>query len=130
MTLIEEIWLDTIKVRFFDGIDFNTIMNHPKDGSDGFIFCFIDNWVSSVKKWERESKINSVINNDKFEEFKTEDLDNNYISIYQLEGTETGVLFEVIKEKVLNKNFNEPPWIPISGLNKGAWKIGKNGIHN
>ena len=105
-------------------------MKHSKDGSDGFIFCFIENWVTEVKKWERESKINSVINNEQFEKFKSEELDNGYIAIYQMEGTEPGILFEVIKEKVTNKNFPEHPWIPISGLNKGAWKIGKNGLHN
>jgi hypothetical protein len=130
MILIEEILLDQTKVKFFNGIDFNVIMKHSKDGSGGFIFCFIENWVTEVKKWERESKINSVINNEQFEKFKTEELDNNYIAIYQLEGTEPGVLFEVIKEKVINKNFPEHPWIPISGLNKGSWKIGKNGLHN
>lgn len=130
MTLIEEILLDQTKVKFFNGIDFNVIMKHSKDGSDGFIFCFIENWVTEVKKWERESKINSVINNEQFEKFKSEELDNGYIAIYQMEGTEPGILFEVIKEKVINKNFPEHPWISISGLNKGAWKIGKNGLHN
>lgn len=130
MILIEEIFVDEVKVKFFDGIDFNIIMKHPKDGSEGFIFCFIDNWSTSLKRWERDSKIKSVINNEQFKKFKSEELDNGYIAIYQLEGTEPGVLFEVIKEKVLNKNFPEHPWIPISGLNKGAWKIGKSGLHN
>lgn len=130
MTLIEEIWVDKSKVRFFNGIDFNTIMEHPKDGSNGFIFCFIENWSSSVKKWERDSKIDSIINNEQFDKFKSEKLDNSYIAIYQLEGTELGVLFKVIKEKVLNKNFTEHPWIPISGVDKGAWKIVNSNVSN
>lgn len=127
MTLIEEIFVDGLSVSFFDGIDFDIVTNHPKDGSKGFIFCFIDNWVKEVKRWQRNSTINSVLDNNKtVNKFKSEDLENSYVAIYQLEGTEPGVLFEVIKEKVINKNFPEHPWIPISGLDKGAWKIVKS----
>jgi hypothetical protein len=130
MTLIEEISIDDIKIQFYDGIDFNIVINHPKDGSNGFIFCFIDNWITEVKKWERESKINSIISNDKFQKFKSESIENTWLSIYQTDGTDKMSLYKVIKEKVLNKNFPEHPWIPISGINKGGWKVGKFGISN
>lgn len=130
MNLIEEIYLDDRKIQFFDGIDFNIVMNHPKDGSKGFIFCFIDNWVFEVKKFERENKINSVIENKKFEKFKSKSIENNWVSIYQSEGTDKETLFRLIKEKVINKNFPEHPWLPIGGIEKGAWKIGKTGLSN
>lgn len=130
MTLIEKMVVDDTYVSFYNGIDFDYLMNHPKDGSNGFIFCFIDNWVEEVKIWERESKIDSVLTNELVKKFNSQDIDNNYIAIYQLEGTEPGVLFKVIKEKVLNKNFPEHPWIPISGIDKGAWKIGKTRLSN
>ena len=128
--LIEEMFIDNIKVQFFNGIDFNIIMKHSKNGSDGFIFCFIDSWISEVKKWERESKIDSVIENIDFEKFKSQDIENNYVAIYQLDGIECDVLYKVIREKVINKNFPEHPWIPISGVDKGAWKIGKTMVSN
>lgn len=130
MTLIETIFVDEKEVSFYNGINFDVIINHPKDGSNGFIFCFIDNWSKSVKSWERESKIDSVLTNELVKKFNSQDIENNYVAIYQLDGIETNILFEIIKEKVINKNFPEHPWIPISGLNKGAWKIGKNGLHN
>jgi len=130
MILIEEMFIDNIKVQFFNGIDFNIIMKHSKNGSDGFIFCFIDSWISEVKKWERESKIDSVIENIDFEKFKSQDIENNYVAIYQLDGIECDVLYKVIREKVINKNFPEHPWIPISGVDKGAWKIGKTMVSN
>lgn len=126
MNLIEKIFVDGQSVSFFDGIDFGVIHNHPKDGSNGFIFCFIENWVKEVKKYQRQNKIDSVLDGKKIENFNSKHLDNNYVAIYQLEGTEPGVLFEVIKQKVINKNFPEHPWIPISGVDKGAWKIGKS----
>ncbi len=130
MTLIEEIFIDNIKVQFFNGIDFNVVMKHSKDGSDGFIFCFIENWIDEVKIWERQSKLDSVLNNKLIEEFNSKKIENNYLAIYQLQGTEPGVLFEIIKEKVIKKNFPEHPWIPISGMEKGAWRIGKTKVSN
>jgi hypothetical protein len=131
MTLIEEVYKENTKIQFYEGIDFNVIMNHSKDGSDGFIYCFIDNWVEEVKKWERDSKINSIIYNQKIEEFQSENINNNWICIYQTQGTDTITLYKVIKDKVVNKNFTDhQPWVPISGFNKGGWKIGKFGISN
>lgn len=130
MNLIEELYIDDVKIQFFDGIDFDIVLNHPKDGSGGFIFCFIDNWISQVKNWERNSKINYLIENRKFNKFNSENIDNNHVAIYQLDGVEIDVLFSVIRDKVINKNFPEHPWIPISGINKGAWKIGKTGLSN
>jgi hypothetical protein len=130
MTLIETIFVDDKEVSFYNGIDFDIIINHPKDGSNGFIFCFIDSWVKSVKSWERESKIDSVLTNELVKKFNNQDIENNYVAIYQLDGTEPGVLFQIIKEKVINKNFPEHPYIAISGINKGAWKIGKTRVSN
>jgi hypothetical protein len=130
MTLIEKIKVDEIDVSFYNGIDIDFVINHPKDGSSGFIFCFIDNWVKEIKKWERESKIDSVLVGKNFRKFDSKSLDNNYVAIYQLQGTEPGTLFKIIKDKVLNKNFPEHPWIPIHGVERGAWKIGNSKLSN
>ena len=130
MNLIESIIVDGREFSFYNGIDFDIVMKHPDDGTNGFIFCFIENWIDEVKSWERESKLDSVLNNKLIEEFNSKKIENNYLAIYQLQGTEPGVLFEIIKEKVIKKNFPEHPWIPISGLEKGAWRIGKTKISN
>jgi hypothetical protein len=129
MNLIEQIIVDDKIVAFYDGIDFSVLTNHPKDGSNGFIFCFVENFVNELQSHKRQNKINSVLDTDSAE-FETKDIENNYIAIYQLEGTEPGLLYEIIKNKVINKNFPEHPWIPISGINKGAWKIGNSKISN
>lgn len=130
MILIEKLVVDDKLIYFYQGIDFNRLKNHPNDGSDGFIFCFVDNFVKELKSYKRQNKINTVLFDDTNYEFSTKDLDNNYIAIYQLEGTEPGVLFEIIKQKVLNKNFPEHPWIPIAGLKSGAWRIGNSKFSN
>lgn len=130
MITIEKIRVDEIDMIFYNGIDIDFAVNHPKDGSSGFIFFFIDNWVKEVKKWERDSKIDTVLVNSNFKKFDTKSLDNNYVSIYQLEGTEPGTLFEIIKDKVINKNFFDHRWISISGVDKGAWKIVNSKVSN
>jgi hypothetical protein len=129
MILIDTLIVDGNKFDFYDGIDFTILKNHPKDGSNGFIFCFVENFLNELQSHKRQNKINSVLDTDSAE-FETKDIENNYIAIYQLEGTEPGLLYEIIKNKVINKNFPEHPWIPISGINKGAWKIGNSKISN
>ena len=130
MNLIESIIVDGSEFSFYNGIDFDIVMGHPDDGSKGFIFCFIENWINEVKIWERQSKLDSVLNNKLIEEFNSKKIENSYLAIYELQGTEPGVLFEIIKEKVIKKNFPEHPWIPISGMEKGAWRIGKTKVSN
>jgi hypothetical protein len=125
MTLIEKIIIDDNEFSFYNGIDFNIIMNHPKDGSNGFIFCFIDSWIKEVNSWERDSKIDSVLTNELFKKFNNQDIENNYVAIYQLVGMELNTLFQIIKEKVIKKNFPEHPWIPIFRIDKNL-KDSKN----
>jgi hypothetical protein len=125
MTLIEKIIIDDNEFSFYNGIDFNIIMNHPKDGSNGFIFCFIDSWIKEVNSWERDSKIDSVLTNELFKKFNNQDIENNYVAIYQLVGMELNTLFQIIKEKVIYKNFPEHPWIPIFRIDKNL-KDSKN----
>lgn len=130
MILIEKIQVYETDISFYNGIDIDKLTSHPKDGSSGFIFCFIDNWIKEVKKWERESKIDAVLVGKKYRKFRSKNIENNYVAIYQLEGTEPEKLFEIIKDKVLNKNFPEQLWIPISGIDKGAWKIVNSKVSN
>ena len=123
MILIEEIKVDNTNIRFYDGIDFNEILNHAKDGSNGFIFCYIDSWEKEVKSYERDSKLVYILNKSKFNKFKSEYIDNNYVSIYQLSNTKVETLHQIIKEKVINNQFHDHPWVPISGFSSGGWKI-------
>lgn len=130
MTLIEKMVINKIGVSFYNGIDFDVIMNHSKDGADGFIFCFIKNWTDEVKSWERNCKINSVLTNELIKKFKSKDIENDFVSIYQLDGIEIGVLLEIIKEKIVNKNLLNQTYIHDDDLDKGAWKIVKTRVSN
>ena len=62
MILIDTLIVDGNKFDFYDGIDFAILKNHPKDGSNGFIFCFVENFVNELQSHKRQNKINSVFN--------------------------------------------------------------------
>jgi hypothetical protein len=126
MILIDSMDYEGTKVNFYNGVDFNELINHPKDGSKGFIFCFIDNWVKEVKGYNRNLKIESLVDNSDFSEFKWDTLENNYISIYQTSGIGIDVVYETIRGKLEKSQFPDQPWVPISGISNGAWKISNN----
>lgn len=129
MNLIEKFVVDNHDVYFYDGIDIEVIKKHPSDGTAGFIFCFIDSWVETIKNYERESKIDSLLNNKVNEKFNIEHLDNSFLSIYQMSGTEPNSVYNIVKQKVLSKSFL-PTWIPIGGITDSVWKIENSKILN
>jgi hypothetical protein len=110
MNLISESLIDNIIIKYYEGIDINILYNHPNDGTDGILVCFIENLKSEI----RNQKINSVIFNDNYVEF-SEINNNNYLIIYQYSNIPMMKLYEIIKEK-LEKGYN--PWIPIVGIKR------------
>ena len=127
MILIDSIEYGSSKVKFYNGVDFDKLIKHPKDGSEGFIFCFIKNWVKELKSYNRELKLESIVENTEFNEFNWETLDSNiYISIYQTDGVGIDVVYETIRGKLENNQFPDQPWTPIAGMSNGAWKISNN----
>lgn len=121
MILIDEIIVDNVNIKFYEGMDFDLLLNHAKDGSNGFIFCFINNWLTEVKSYNRQRKLSSVVDGLEYEEFEWEKIDNNFISIYQTEGMGIPDVYQTIRKKVERKQFNSKPW--VGGKSTGAWKI-------
>lgn len=104
MILISEEKIQDNNVKYYKGIDFNIAQKHPKDGSGGFLFFFVDKWVDEVKKYNRESKIDNIINNKPINDI--DKLDNNYICIYQTNGN-FDIIYESIKNNI-NNLVNKP----------------------
>ena len=117
MILISEELIQNTNVQYYKGIDFNVAQENPKDGSGGFLFFFVDKWVDEVKKYTRESKIDNIIDSKPIKDFDMEQLNNDYICIYQTDGN-----FEVIYESIKNNmnNIIHRPWSAI-----GNTEIGK-----
>ena len=130
MILIDTTIIDGYTIKFYDGIDFDIIKKHPVDGSVGMIICYIKNWVEEVKNYNRINKLNYIIDDKEFSELNwVEDINNNHLSIYQTDGIGVEELHNIIKDKIVKGNLPNKPWIPVSGIQRGAWKI-NNTIHN
>jgi hypothetical protein len=108
MILISEDTLEGVNIKYYNGIDLKIALEHPKDGSGGFIFCFVDKWVSEVRKYNRESKIDDVLGDGEFKEFDSDELNNNYICIYQTDGNLEPV-YNAIKGNI-HKKIGKP-WL-------------------
>jgi hypothetical protein len=126
MTLIDEIIVMDIPVKFYEGINFDEAIKHSKDGLNGYIIFFINRWEDEVHLYNRDKKIDSIINNSEFREFESEDIENPYVSIYQVDGVGIEEMYKTIRNKIENKNIPNQPWEPVSGFGKGAWKITNN----
>jgi hypothetical protein len=123
MILIDEIIVDGVNIKFYKGVDFDLLLSHNRDGSNGFIFCFIESWVKEMKIYNRQRKLVSLVDGVDYEEFEWEMINNNYIAIYQTENIGIDVVYKSIKGKLEKNQFPDQPWTPISGISKGAWKI-------
>jgi hypothetical protein len=113
MILISKEIIDGYKVRYYDGIDFHIINNHPSDGSDGFIFCFVDNLVSEIKNHNRINKIDSIIKDKELKSLDMDDINNNYVCIYQTNGL-TLSIYETIKSNIRSRLGK--PWLVVPGI--------------
>ena len=98
LTLIEKICISGTDTYFYDGIDFDMIRGHREE--DGFLIFFVDSYVSEIKGWERENRLNSILEGTDFENFESEKYQNNHIAIYQTSGNLMSV-YEAIRKKLL-----------------------------
>lgn len=105
MELISEILINDIITKFYKGFDYNTMLNHPKDGSNGFMIVFIDKWSDIIFRLNRSNKIDRILKNVDRIDFKNFKFDNNYMIIYQTQG-EFKAVYESIKERMQKINFN------------------------
>ena len=99
LTLIENIEINGTNIFFYDGIDFDMIRDHKEE--DGFLIFFVDSYINSVKAWERQSRLDSVLEGKDPEDFDSEKYKNNYIAIYQTSGNLMPI-YEIIKKKLIS----------------------------
>jgi hypothetical protein len=106
---ISELDRNGIPVRFYSGIDFNLISNHPSDGSDGMLVFFVDDFNKEVYSFERDNKIRGILN-EEISKIDPEFNGNSCISIYQTYG-KTEDYYKIIRRKFEEEDVNI--WRPI-----------------
>ena len=124
MTLIYEEFMRGYHWKFFDGMDFDVCLNHPKDGTEGFMVFLIDNWETEIKKKKRENQIDSVLTGKKQKTPSFSDIDNTFVCVYQKSGIDNMEFIEIIKKKNLNL---ENTWNPVGSIGRGFFNLLKPG---
>jgi hypothetical protein len=127
MTLISEKNINNVKYKFYMGLDIDLISDHPDDGSEGFLIFFIESWEKEFNSHNRNLKIDSLLNDKKYKEFNSDDINKNYVSIYQIDGIGFEQVYNLVLDKI-ERTYNEP-WIPVAGV-RGAWKINNIEVKN
>lgn len=106
-----------IPMKFYFGIDFDRVLSHPSDGSDGLMFCFFENFEEECKKYKRESKINNILYDNNIDNI--DDIDNNYLMLYQT-GEYQKQVYESIRDKMIKHSWKYThPIVPIAGEIRG-----------
>ncbi len=104
MILIESEVINNSMFHFYNGIDFELVQNHPRDGSSGFLVFLVDSFLKEIKSHNRDKKLNSVISNNEFIPFDIisnySQIDNEFIAIYQYEEVGFNTMLDVVKKKV------------------------------
>jgi len=112
MIFLDEIDVSGEVVKFWKGFDLEYVLDHPKDGKNGFMVILID----SVDALKRDIKIDVIFGDIKLEEdFDKilENLDNNYLMLYQSKG-EDDLIIKILKDKFTKSQV----WQPIAGINR------------
>jgi hypothetical protein len=108
MILIEESLINKCPVRYYKGFDVESILSHPKDGSEGMMVVFFN----SIKEEEIKHKRNEIILNllESKEITKFSDIldgfNNSYLALYETHGY-TDIIYKSIKNKLeIIKDYN------------------------
>jgi hypothetical protein len=107
LTLIENIEINGTNVFFYDGIDFDMILNRKEENE--YLIFFVDSYVSSVKGWKRQSRLDSILEDKEIEDFDSEKYQNNHVAIYQTSGNLMSV-YETIRKKLMEPTRHWNPW--------------------
>ncbi len=101
MELIEETMVNNCQVRYYNGFDIESILSHPKDGSNGMMVVFFNSIRSEELKYKRNQIILNLLESHQVQSFQDilESLDNPYLALYETNGY-TEIIYKSIKNKL------------------------------
>lgn len=108
MELIEETIVNNHQIKYYNGLDIEAILNHPKDGSKGMMVVFFHSIKNEKLKHQRNSLIQGILDMEKVQPFDSiiSNIDNSYLILYETHGY-TDLLYKVIKNKLESiKDYN------------------------
>ena len=63
MIFLDEINVSGEVIKFWKGFDLEVILNHPKDGKEGFMIVLIDSVEAIRKEIQRDMLLDSILDN-------------------------------------------------------------------
>ena len=103
------------KIFLYRGIDFEMAINHPKDGTAGFLLFFTINYDREFLSFTRNLKIdylitNQYIDSDQYNIDDPDILNNSYVCIYQT-GPSFQPVYDAIKRRIMTNNLSSTMYI-------------------
>ena len=60
MIFLDEIFIGSVSVKFWSGLDIDEILKHPKDGTKGFMIVLINSVEEEKIRFQRDSKLRQI----------------------------------------------------------------------
>jgi hypothetical protein len=100
MEIIEESLINNHQVKYYSGFDLESILKHPKDGSEGMMVVFFNSIKSEEIKHKRHQFILNLLESKQIQNFNEilDKLDNPYLALYETHGY-TDIIYKSIKLK-------------------------------
>ena len=108
MEIIEETIINNCKIKYYSGFDLESIISHPKDGSEGMMFVFFNSIKLEETRYKRHQIILNLLESKQVQNFNDilDGLDNCYLALYETHGY-TDVIYKSIKLKLeVIKDYN------------------------
>ena len=101
MELIEETIVNKCPVKYYKGFDIESVLNHPKDGSEGMMVVFFNSIKEEETKHTRHELIQHLLESKEIRQFSDilDKLNNSYLALYETHGY-TDIIFKSIQYKL------------------------------
>ena len=101
MTFLEQFKVSDTLVKFWSGFDIESILNHPKDGTSGYMVVLVESIKMEYLRYSRNLKIDQICSDKGERDFYKiiENIENDYVLIYQSRGEQNVILVDIIKDK-------------------------------
>lgn len=101
MELIEQAKVNSCPIKYYLGFEIETILNHPKDGSDGLMVVFFNSIKEEEKKHKRHELILNLLESKEIRNFRDliDKLNNPFLALYETHGY-TDIIYKSLKYKI------------------------------
>jgi hypothetical protein len=112
MELIDLVKINSCPIKYYSGFEIESILNHPKDGSEGLMVVFFKSIKEEEIKHKRHELILNLLESKEIRNFRDliDKLNNPYLALYETHGY-TDIIYKSLKYKIENiRDSNFQTW--------------------